>query len=109
MFAKIEEATKKFAADVQSTNTYQEYRRCLHIIKQDSELYERVNEYRLKNFELQTVEPVDGLLDKIDRLEQEYEEITGKPEVSDFLRAELAFCRMMQQINNCISDALEFE
>ena len=105
----IEKATIEFANGIKETEIYKEYRKNLDIIKQDAALYEKVNEYRVRNFELQTIEPTDGLLDKIDRLEQEFEAIIDKPVVSDFLRAELSFCRMMQDVNNYISTVLDFE
>ena len=105
----IEQATLNFANDIKNTEEYIEYRECLNIIKQDVVLYEKTNEYRLKNFELQTLEHTHDLLDQIDRLEQEYEAIIDNPVVSDFLRAEIAFCRMMQEINNTITTTLDFE
>ena len=105
----IEKATIQFANDIKNSDIYQEYRNNLNIIKQDAVLYEKTNEYRLKSFELQTLDHTDDLLDKIDRLELEYESIVGNPLVSDFLRAELSFCRMMQDINNTITAILDFE
>jgi len=109
MSVNIEQAAQQFANDIKNTEIYIEYRECLNIIKQDVVLYEKTNEYRLKNFELQTLEHTHELLDKIDWLEQEYEAIINNPVVSDFLRAEIAFCRMMQDINNCITTILDFE
>ncbi|MDR2546027.1 MAG: YlbF family regulator [Lachnospiraceae bacterium] len=105
----IEEATIKFAADIRETLEYEEYWRCLNAIKQEPKLYEKVNEYRVKNFHLQTMEPTDILLEKMESLQHEYEEITENPLVDDFLRAELSFCRLMQDINKCITMELEFE
>ncbi|MCL2717229.1 MAG: YlbF family regulator [Lachnospiraceae bacterium] len=109
MNLSIEKATLQFAADIKNTEIYKEYRKNLNNVKQDAELYEKTNEYRLKSFELQTLEQTDDLLDKIDRLEQEYGAIIDNPVASDFLRAELSFCRMMQDINNCITTILDFE
>jgi cell fate (sporulation/competence/biofilm development) regulator YlbF (YheA/YmcA/DUF963 family) len=106
---KIEDATMQFAIEIQKSDVYQEYRTQLEALKNEPELYERVNQYRMKNFELQTAEPCDGLLDKMDRLEQEYEAMIENPLACDFLRAELAFCRLMQNINKCITSTLEFE
>jgi cell fate (sporulation/competence/biofilm development) regulator YlbF (YheA/YmcA/DUF963 family) len=105
----IEESTREFAAEIQKTEVYQDYRKQLDALKKDPDLYGKVNEYRMRNFELQTIEPVDGLLEKMDRLEQEYESVIDNPLVSDFLRAELAFCRLMQNINKCITTVLKFE
>jgi cell fate (sporulation/competence/biofilm development) regulator YlbF (YheA/YmcA/DUF963 family) len=105
----IEDATMQFAQLIQESEVYQDYRVQLTALKQEPELYKRVNEYRMKAFALQTTEPTDGLMDKMERLEQEYESMTDTPVVNDFLRAELAFCRMMQNINKHISSVLEFE
>jgi cell fate (sporulation/competence/biofilm development) regulator YlbF (YheA/YmcA/DUF963 family) len=106
----IEEATKLFADDIRATDVYQEYRQYLDALKQEPELYAKVNEYRMKTFELQTgATAPDRILEQIDRLEQEYESVIDSPVVSDFLRAELAFCRLMQSINEFITHELNFE
>jgi cell fate (sporulation/competence/biofilm development) regulator YlbF (YheA/YmcA/DUF963 family) len=105
----IEEATMQFAQLIQESEVYQDYRVQLAALKQEPELYARVNEYRMKAFALQTTEPADGLMDKMERLELEYESMTDTPVVNDFLRAEIAFCRMMQNVNKHISSVLEFE
>ena len=104
----IEEATIRFAADIKETEVYQEYRQQLDAIKKEAALYEKVNELRLKNFKLQSSEQCDGLLEQMERLEEEYADIMDDPLVGDFLRAELAFCRLMQDINKYITLELEF-
>jgi cell fate (sporulation/competence/biofilm development) regulator YlbF (YheA/YmcA/DUF963 family) len=106
----IEEATKLFAEDIRATDVYQEYRQSLEALKREPSLYDKVNEYRMKTFELQTgATSPDHILEQIDRLEQEYENVIDTPVVSDFLRAELAFCRLMQSINDFITGELHFE
>ena len=104
----IEEATIHFAANIKETDVYQEYYLRLSAIKAEPELYEKVNEFRLKNFKLQSSEQCDGLLEKMENLEKEYEDIIDNPLVGDFLRAEIAFCRLMQDINKYITLELEF-
>ena len=51
----------------------------------------------------------DDLLAKLDAFEKEFEEFRANPLVDDFLRAELAFCRMMQEVNVQITAELDFE
>ena len=41
--------------------------------------------------------------------EQEYEKFRENPLVDDFLRAELAFCRMMQEVYVLLADEVDFE
>ena len=72
-------------------------------------MYDKVNEYRRKNFELQNTADSDALFDRMEAFEKEYEKFRENPLVDDFLRAELAFCRMMQDINIRITEAMHFE
>lgn len=45
----------------------------------------------------------------MDAFEREYEKFRDNPIVDDFLRAELALCRMIQEINIFITDEIGFE
>lgn len=62
---------------------------------------------RTRNFELQTSK--DTNFDKIDQFTRENEAFRENPLVSDFLAAELAFCRMMQEIGLYVTDQMKFE
>ncbi len=78
-------------------------------LKQNPELYKQVNDYRKLNFEMQNAAQVDDLFDKMDYFEKEYKQFRENVIVDDFLTAELALCRMMQEINALIVDGLNFE
>ncbi len=105
----IDNAVKELVREVKTSRVYQEYEMQLTKIKKHPKLYEKVNEFRVKNFELQTQESSEDLYEKMDSFEQEYENIIENPMVSDFLRAELAFCRMIQEVNIYIAQELDFE
>ena len=47
--------------------------------------------------------------DKLDQFTRENEAFRENPLVSDFLAAELAFCRMMQEIGLYVTDQMHFE
>ena len=49
------------------------------------------------------------IMDTRDAFEREYEKFRENPIVDEFLRAELALCRMMQKNNLIIMDAIRFE
>ena len=51
----------------------------------------------------------DTNFDKIDQFTRENEAFHENPLVSDFLAAELAFCRMMQEIGLYVTDQMKFE
>lgn len=51
----------------------------------------------------------DMAFERIEQFEREYSDFRENPLVSDFLAAELALCRTIQQINFNITEALDFE
>lgn len=71
------------------------------------DLKAQINEYRNRNLQLQTNE--NTTLEQLERFEQEYAGFRDDPIVSDFLAAELAFVRMMQDINLKLTEAIQFE
>ena len=102
-------ATKEIAETIQKSDTYQEYYFQREKIKRQPDLYDKVNEYRQKNFELQNSADNEDLFDRMEAFEKEYEKFRENPLVDDFLRAELAFCRMMQDINELLTTEIDFE
>lgn len=106
---QIRMAAKEYASKIQETDIYRKYCAEREQIKKEPELYAAVNEYRRKTFELQNNTSEDQLFDRMDAYEREYEKFRENPVVESFLQAELAFCRMMQDLNVLIMDHLDFE
>ena len=100
---RVEAAATKFVKSIK------EYYYQLERLKRNPELYEKVNEFRKRNYEIQNTSQVDELFDKMDAFEKEYEKFRENPVVDDFLRAELAFCRLMQEIYTYITGELDFQ
>lgn len=48
------EKAQELKTMIQNSAEYQKYDSCRHILKEDEELYRKVNEFRKKNFEFQT-------------------------------------------------------
>lgn len=105
----IEIAVEKFVKAIKETDIYKGYCYQLEKIKKSPQLFESVNEYRHRNYEIQNTSQVNELFDKMDAFEKEYEKFRENPIVDDFLRAELAFCRLIQEINVMITEELDFE
>lgn len=101
--------TEAFLAKIRETDVYRTYLVQLGRLKKNPELFAQVNNYRRMNFEMQNAAQVDDLFDKMDRFEKEYKEFRENAMVDDFLRAELALCRMMQDISTLIVAGLDFE
>lgn len=94
---------------IKNTKEYREYEIQKEKVKRFPELKARIDEYRLKNYELQNESMSSNLMEELERLQDQYKDLLDTPLVSDFLQAELDFCRMMQNVNIYITDALNFE
>ncbi len=106
---EIMEAASKFAGTIMDSGTYREYLFQREKIKKQPDLYEKVNEFRQRNFDLQNETESDELLDRVEAFELEYEKFRENPLVDDFLRAELAFCRLMQEVYVLLAEEIDFE
>lgn len=107
--SEIREATRKFAEMIMASDTYKEYLYQREKIKKQPELYDKINEFRQRNFELQNETDGEALFDRTDAFEKEYEKFRENPLVDDFLRAELGFCRLMQDVNLLLAEEIDFE
>lgn len=108
-YKEIIEAARAFADQIMTSDTYRQYYYQREKIKKQPELYEKVNEFRQRNFDLQNETDSDDMLDRMEAFEREYEKFRENPLVDDFLRAELAFCRMMQEVYVLLADEVDFE
>ena len=105
----LENATVSYVKAIKDTAVYKKYCEQLERLKKNPEQYQKVNEFRRRNFEIQNTAQKDELFDKMDAFEEEFEKFREDPVVDEFLRAELAFCRMMQEVNLYITEAVNFE
>lgn len=103
----MEEAVAAFVCAIKESEEYQAYVREKVKVKQFPELKAQIDEFRRRNYVMQTRE--DTAFEEIEQFEKEYANFREQPLVSDFLAAELAFCRLMQQINISVTDSLDFE
>lgn len=106
---QMKDALNNFVNAIKDTEVFKRYYYQLGKIKKNPELFQKVNEYRQKNFEIQNTCQENELFEKMDAFEREYEKFRDNPIVDDFLRAELALCRMIQEINVFITNEIDFE
>ena len=103
----LQQVTKSLTDEILKSEVYQTYQTELEKVKQYPELKAQIDEFRRNNYLLQFRTDID--FDKLDHFEKEYENFRQQPLVADFLAAELALCRMMQDIFSDITEALDFE
>ncbi len=103
----MEQALNAYIQAILKSPEYREYAEILDKVKLYPDLKAQIDEYRTRNFQMQK----DGsaAFEKLEAFEREYGEFVDIPMVSEFLDAELAFCRMMQHNNHVIMDAIHFE
>lgn len=85
----VNQAVEQMVQAIRNTDAYLEYQKQLARVKEQPELKRQIDEFRTRNFELQTSK--DTNFDKLDQFTRENEAFRENPLVSDFLAAELAF------------------
>lgn len=104
---EIDIALEQLVRAVVNSKECKRYREELKQVKLRPGLKEEIDDYRMRNFRLQNSDELT--IEKIEQFEKEYEEFRSDPLVSDFLASELAVCRMVQNISDKLTEALEFE
>lgn len=103
----MEQALQTYIQGILNSPEYKAYAAIRDKVKLYPDLKAKIDEFRARNYELQTSK--DAAFEKLEALEREYEAFRDIPMVAEFLAAELAFCRMMQENNNVIMSAIAFE
>lgn len=103
----IDRSLQQLITDILASDTYHAYDVQRNLVKQQPELKAQIDQYRYLNLQLQTNE--NTTFEEIDRFEREYASFRENKLVADFLAAELSFCRMLQDINLRLTDAMHFE
>lgn len=106
---QIKSALEVFIEKMKDTPEYRNYVREKERVKAHPELKAQIDEYRKMIFEVQSLTNEDEIYDKMEQFEREYADFGEEPMVSDFLEAELELCRLVQEIEEVITDALDFE
>ncbi|HIR27371.1 MAG TPA: YlbF family regulator [Candidatus Choladousia intestinigallinarum] len=106
---QVEMYTKQLVQAIQESQEYQEFCEVREELRRQPELRERMNEMRRMNFELQSTAPSEELYRELNSIWKEFREFRKNPLADEFLKAELAMCRMLQQINNEITSAVDLD
>ncbi|EOS30004.1 MAG: YlbF family regulator [Kineothrix sp.] len=98
-----------FIRGIKGSEEFREYKAGLERIQEEPDLYDKVNEFRKKNYMLQNAEDSEDYIERLEELDREFEDVRAIPMVDDFLAAELGFCRMMQEINQLVWEEIDFQ
>ena len=105
----IDRRIEELLAEIHRSEVYRVYRQEEERLRQDPELCRMVDEFRSKNFRLlaEADADTDMLFEVTEHLTQESAELRRNTEVNAYLDAELALCKLMQQIFHRIADGID--
>lgn len=107
----MDERIKTIADDyldkLRSVDEYVAYKDELNMLERFPDLMTRVDAYRAENFAIQSRFEGDELYDRVEELQNRYDDILSDGRVSNFLHAESNFCRMIQEVNQYIVEGLD--
>ena len=106
---KVDLKTAELSEAILDSEEYREFLYYLGEIKKQPELYDKVCDYRRRNFELQNMDINDNMFDEVMHFQMENAGIRKDALVNNFLKAELSVCRMLQDITRSISESVQLD
>ncbi len=94
---------------IKESEEYAHYQQTLNKVRENEDLYQVMNEFRKRNFELQSYDDGINRYVEIHNLSLEYEHILQNPVVSEFLIAEQILSRKLENVYEIIADGLELD
>ena len=103
---ELQEQLDDFIVNLKETEVYREFEEQKRRLCEQPELKQRVDDFRRRNYEIQTRAYQENIFDEVERFQRETEHLREIPIVHDFLAAELALCRMIQKVTTTIVEAV---
>lgn len=104
----IDVQTDVLINEIKKSKEYNQYQRLQDDLKQDSELYGKMNEYRKKRFYMHVNED-SGILSESDGIIAQFEDLIHNELVVEFLAAEQRYCKMVKRLNDKIMECLDID
>lgn len=110
MNEEITAKTLEFVELLKKSQVYIDYLNYKSFLEKRPELYEEVNTFRKKSFEIQAGHKYGyfNAYENLLKLHEENDELLGEPIVSQFLKAELELSKTINQIYQVFADAVDF-
>lgn len=104
----LEEASKVTELIKEST-IYEEFKKSSRELERYPELKERADEFRKANYLAYTSLEKDVSFAEVDILEEKRAHLAKYPQIDRYLKAELALCRILQEVEDQIFSVISFE
>ena len=106
---RIDELKKEIIHEILNSEEYREYRRLQSEIDRTPDLKRQVDEFRMRNFELQNSENVPDMFAAMENLNKEYADMRNQDIVNRYLMTEITFFRFMRDIYKDIAEAVDMD
>ncbi|MBE5923164.1 MAG: YlbF family regulator [Lachnospiraceae bacterium] len=103
------ELAKRLNCAIKESEEYKRYHVTHEAVKSNPELYQAMNVFRRRNYELQSYDDGVNRYHEINNLGLEFEKILRDPLVNDFLVAEQMLSRKMSQMYELIAEGIELD
>lgn len=106
---EILEETEILTKILKETESYQRYKKNLAALKEQPEVYQKLNIFRRENIALQLMDHAEEYYEKTEELQMQYKDILMESVVMDFLTAEQAVCKMIRKVYDKISVEMQLD
>ncbi len=106
---RIDAALEELVKAVIESTEYKRYQDICEKVRAYPQLEQQIHAYRKQVYDIQNFTESRDLYEQVDKLEREGVEFRRNPLVSEYLAAELAFCRLYQHINWSIIQNINFD
>lgn len=94
---------------IRESEEYIHYQQAMKKVMENQELYQAMNAFRRRNYELQSYDDGINRYQEIHNLGLEYEKVLRNPVVNEFLVAEQILSRKMAEVYEVIAQDLELD
>lgn len=106
---RIDELKREIIKEILHSEEYKEYRRLQNEIDRQPDLKRQVDEFRMKNFELQNSSDVPDMYSAMESLNEQYADMRNQDVVNRYLMTEITFCRLVRDVCKDIMDSIDIE
>lgn len=109
MKSNVEIYTMALVRAIQESEEYKAFERIKKKLADMPELKQQINTYRKEAYILQNYGDVSTLYERTEEFQQKYKTFKENPLAEEYLRCELAVCRMIRGITTQITDSVDLE
>lgn len=105
----VEIYTTSLIHAIRDSKEYREFNSAKKALADKPNLKEQIVEFRKENFVLQNTNNSENLFQKVEEFRKKKDEFLKNPLVAEYLRCELAMCRMLQKISLSVVESIDLE